>query len=94
VYTASSRPATDRPNPQPVKEILAARGIQSRDVAKRMSRTPAHVSRVLNGWMDGSLEFRTGLAEMLGLPVEVLFRPPRPRRTTKPKTARPSGDAA
>ena len=94
MYTASSRPAIDRPSPQPVKAILAARRITGRDVARSMSLTPAQVSRVLNGWQDGTQEFRAGLAEMLGLPVEVLFRPPRPRRSSKLKTASPGSDAA
>jgi transcriptional regulator with XRE-family HTH domain len=74
----------------PAKTELRRRRITHGAVAERLGLHREHVTRVLNGHVGATVEFRAALVEMLGLPEARLFNPPppaRPRRTNKPKVA-------
>lgn len=63
------------PEPQPAKAVLALRRISQKCVAAQLGVSPIHLGRVLNGWSRPSARLAKELAELLGKPVEELFRP-------------------
>lgn len=60
--------------PQPAKGVLALRRISNRDVARELDLSEIWVGRVLNGHAPPPESFRKGLADLLWLPEEQLFR--------------------
>ena len=65
-----------RPTPHPAKGVIAMRpDITNRRLAKATERTEPTVSRYLNGIYEPPDSFRAAVAELLGLPEHVLFRP-------------------
>jgi transcriptional regulator with XRE-family HTH domain len=74
----------------PAKRELRRRGITHDAVAERLGLARNHVNGVLNGHRGATVEFRTGLAKMLGLPEAKLFNPlppARPKHSPKRKAA-------
>lgn len=66
-----------RPNPQPVKGVLAIRNIKIRAAAEAMpggSVSEHYLGRVLNGYIPPSERVRRGLSDLLDLPEDELFR--------------------
>lgn len=63
-----------QPIPQPAKGILALRRITNVQVAAAANLSHHYVGRVLNGWQAPSAEFRSAVADLVGLPESALFR--------------------
>lgn len=63
-----------QPVPQPAKGILAVRRVTNVQIATATNRSSHYVGRVLNGWQAPSAEFRSAVAELVGLPESALFR--------------------
>lgn len=59
-----------------LREWLAKRGLEQRQVAERMNIEPGTVSKLLNGRMRLTLEYLAGFADALDLSIEDLFRHP------------------
>jgi transcriptional regulator with XRE-family HTH domain len=58
---------------QPVKRILADRGLRQNDVAASVGAKQAMFNFVVNGHRKGSPELRAKLSNLLGVPVSALF---------------------
>jgi transcriptional regulator with XRE-family HTH domain len=64
-----------RPEPQPVKALLRERRLTYRDVAAALGVSFGTVHHAVNAWGEPSPEVRDGLAALLGVPADELFRP-------------------
>lgn len=57
-----------------LNEVIAERGISVAELARRIGVTPATVSQILSGKGNADPEFCRGLADVLALPPDGIFR--------------------
>jgi len=60
-----------------LKRVMQARGVKNKDLARRLNATQGRVSQILSGRRNLTLDLLSGLAEVLGMELEVLLVEPR-----------------
>jgi len=58
-----------------VKEILAQKGMTSKELAERMNKAPQYVSNIINGGKGVSISTLVGIAQTLDVEFRDLFSP-------------------
>lgn len=66
------------PRPHPIRGVMALNRISVTYLAAAVGVSRNHLGKVVNGRAKSSEELRRRLAEVLGIPVERLFREPEP----------------
>lgn len=62
------------PEPQPLKGVLALRRISQAALARELNVSRTYLGKIVNGWWRPSRRVAVAIAELLGEPVEDLFR--------------------
>lgn len=64
--------------PQPIKGVLALRGIRNIDLAEQVGVCPHWIGRIVNGHDQPSSALADRIATVLDVPVDELFTPQAP----------------
>jgi len=59
-----------------VKQVMATRGINQRELCQRLGIGESHLNRILNGKMTPRVELATRIAAALGATVDELWPQP------------------
>lgn len=62
-------------NPQPVRAVLAERGLTQAELCRRYGLEKTNLSKIVNGRLTVSAPFAEALTDATGLPIDALFEP-------------------